>query len=130
MFYKEIAGAEDTGMLQEIRGNLRDRYGNFLDVVDNLLGIALMKLICGQLGITHVSLYREGILMPKNSLTFRIGLPKLFPAGRLQAAAKELNIEIKLNARINVFFVTLPNVSPAQVLKKSLSLVKHLLHGE
>ena len=59
--YKLIAGAEDVPRLEDIKAELRDRYGEPPASVQNLLSAAEIRLICEQLGIAQLDRKRTQI---------------------------------------------------------------------
>lgn len=58
MFYKKIASARDEQRLDEIRGELRDRFGMMPGNVEGLLEFIRLKQLAKQIGV--VSIAREG----------------------------------------------------------------------
>src|SRR5437763_6634272 len=57
-FYKKIASARDDDRLEQIRNEMRDRFGAVPPNVDNLLHFVRLKKYAQQLGV--VSIVREG----------------------------------------------------------------------
>jgi transcription-repair coupling factor (superfamily II helicase) len=59
--YKKIAGAEDEGMLGEVRAELEDRYGELPVSVHHLLEAASLRLQCERTGVAQVDRKRDQI---------------------------------------------------------------------
>ena len=57
--YKKIAGAQDEGMLGEIRAELEDRYGELPVGVQHLLEAASVRLQCERVGVAQVDRKRD-----------------------------------------------------------------------
>jgi len=57
--YKKIAGAQDEGMLGEIRAELEDRYGELPVGVQHLLEAASVRLQCERIGVAQVDRKRD-----------------------------------------------------------------------
>ena len=59
--YKKIAGAQDEGMLGEVRAEMEDRYGELPPSVHHLLEAASLRLLCEQTGVSQVDRKRDQI---------------------------------------------------------------------
>jgi transcription-repair coupling factor (superfamily II helicase) len=59
--YKKIAGAQDEGMLGEVRAELEDRYGELPPGVHHLLEAASLRLQCERTGVAQVDRKRDQI---------------------------------------------------------------------
>jgi transcription-repair coupling factor (superfamily II helicase) len=59
--YKKIAGAQDEGMLGEVRAELEDRYGELPISVHHLLEAASLRLQCERTGVAQVDRKRDQI---------------------------------------------------------------------
>jgi transcription-repair coupling factor (superfamily II helicase) len=59
--YKKIAGAQDEGMLGEVRAELEDRYGELPVSVHHLLEAASLRLQCERTGVAQVDRKRDQI---------------------------------------------------------------------
>src|SRR5450631_364222 len=57
--YKKIAGAQDEGMLGEVRAELEDRYGELPVSVHHLLEAASLRLQCERIGVSQVDRKRD-----------------------------------------------------------------------
>jgi transcription-repair coupling factor (superfamily II helicase) len=62
--YKRIAGAEDETALFDVRAELKDRYGDPPESVNNLLIAAELRLLCERLGITQMDRKRTQVEAP------------------------------------------------------------------
>ncbi|MGI9102875.1 MAG: transcription-repair coupling factor [Terriglobales bacterium] len=57
--YKRVAGVESEAQLQEVRGELEDRYGPPPPAVRNLLEYATLKLLSGRVGVAAIERKRD-----------------------------------------------------------------------
>ena len=57
--YKRVAGVETESQLNDVRGELKDRYGEPPAAVRNLLDYASLKLQCLAVGVTQIERKRE-----------------------------------------------------------------------
>ncbi|HET7442990.1 MAG TPA: transcription-repair coupling factor [Terriglobales bacterium] len=57
--YKRIAGVETESQLNDVRGELEDRYGAPPPAVRNLLEYATLKLLCVAVGVTSIERKRD-----------------------------------------------------------------------
>ncbi len=62
--YKRIAGAEDETALNDVRAELKDRYGDPPESVHNLLAAAELRLLCERLGIAQLDRKRTQVDLP------------------------------------------------------------------
>ena len=62
--YKRIAAAEDLAALDDVRAELKDRYGNPPESVLNLLAVGELRLLCERLGIAQLDRKRTQIDLP------------------------------------------------------------------
>jgi len=62
--YKRIAGAEDEVALQDVLAELKDRYGDPPESVQNLLSAGELRLLCERLGIAQLDRKRTQIELP------------------------------------------------------------------
>jgi len=62
--YKRIAGAENDAALNDVLGELKDRYGEPPESVQNLLAAGELRLMCEQLGISQLDRKRTQIELP------------------------------------------------------------------
>ena len=59
--YKRVAGVETEQQLQDVSGELADRYGEPPAPVRNLLEYATLKLLCKRIGITRIDRQRDTV---------------------------------------------------------------------
>jgi len=57
--YKRLAGVETASQLEDVRGELQDRYGELPAPVQNLLQYGSLKLLCARVGVTHIERKRD-----------------------------------------------------------------------
>ena len=74
--YKRIAGVSDEARLNDVRNELKDRYGEIPDTVSNLLHAGSLKLLCEQLGVASIDRKRD-VISVKFSEDARIDPEKL-----------------------------------------------------
>jgi transcription-repair coupling factor (superfamily II helicase) len=63
--YKKIAGAEDLAAIADVRAELKDRYGEPPESVENLLSAGEIRLMAQQLGIAQIDRKRTQIELNK-----------------------------------------------------------------
>ena len=59
--YKKIAGAQEPGLLREVRAELQDRYGAIPPSVEHLLEASALRLQCQRMGVSNVDRKRDQI---------------------------------------------------------------------
>lgn len=59
--YKRVAGVETTAQLDDVRSELKDRYGEPPTVVQNLLQYAALKLLAMEVGVVNIDRKREQV---------------------------------------------------------------------
>jgi transcription-repair coupling factor (superfamily II helicase) len=59
--YKRVAGIETEQQLQDVTGELTDRYGEPPAPVRNLLEYATLKLLCKRVGVTGIDRHRDSV---------------------------------------------------------------------
>jgi transcription-repair coupling factor (superfamily II helicase) len=67
--YKRIAGSEDEAALNDVRAELKDRYGDPPESVQNLLAAAELRLLCERLGISQMDRKRTQVELPAQKAT-------------------------------------------------------------
>ena len=63
--YKKIAGAEDLAAIADVRAELKDRYGEPPDSVENLLAAGEIRLMAQKLGIAQIDRKRTQLELNK-----------------------------------------------------------------
>jgi transcription-repair coupling factor (superfamily II helicase) len=94
-----VAG-EDA--LKAIREELRDRYGNPPEVVDNLLAVAKFRLLARRAGLTEVSAQGNHIRFGPIDLpeSAQLRLKRLYPNTLLKPAVNSVLVPRPTTARI------------------------------
>jgi transcription-repair coupling factor (superfamily II helicase) len=59
--YKRVAGIETEQQLQDVSGELTDRYGEPPAPVRNLLEYAALKLLCKRIGVVGIDRHRDSV---------------------------------------------------------------------
>ena len=59
--YKRVAGVQSEAQLNDVRGELQDRYGEPPAAVRHLLDYAALRLICQQAGVTGIDRKRDQV---------------------------------------------------------------------
>jgi len=59
--YKRVAGVETEQQLQDVSGEMTDRYGEPPAPVRNLLEYATLKLLCKRVGVTGIDRHRDSV---------------------------------------------------------------------
>ncbi len=77
--YKRLLGVEREEELEELRAELKDRFGSYPAVVENLFQMALVRLRCRQKGVLEVSLKggRATVVTPEQTFSLEGGLTEL-----------------------------------------------------
>ena len=75
--YKKIAGLKDNSALDELREELRDRYGAIPEPTEMLLEIASVKQLCQNLGIAAVVAGKEQVKVTFDEQKSKINVKKL-----------------------------------------------------
>lgn len=75
--YKKIAGLKDSSALDELRAELRDRYGAIPEPTEMLLEIASIKQLSQNLGIDAIAAGKEQIKVTFNEQKSKINVKKL-----------------------------------------------------
>ena len=130
-FYRRLYGVTSTEEIQSMRDELRDRFGEYPEEVENLFGVVELKTIASKAGFTKVELQRNQLSLhfPPAEAThfYESGDGTIAPFQRImshlatlrqyRAHLKQDGKQLKLNAAI-------PGGSEAKVL---LAAVKELL---
>ena len=59
--YKRVAGVESESQLEDVAGELGDRYGAPPPAVRNLLEYATLKLLSQRIGVSQIERKREAV---------------------------------------------------------------------
>ena len=61
--YKNIAGVQSEGAIEDVRAELEDRYGPMPGSVRHLLDAALLRIECERIGVAQVDRKRDQLHM-------------------------------------------------------------------
>lgn len=56
ILYKRLAGLENTSQLEEIKLEIRDRFGKIPEAVDNLFTVTAIKMLANKIGINKIDI--------------------------------------------------------------------------
>jgi transcription-repair coupling factor (superfamily II helicase) len=129
-FYRRLYGVSSTDEIQLMRDELRDRFGEYPEEVENLFGVVELKTIASKIGFTKVEILKnqlslhfppaeekkfyesdDGTIAPFQQIMSHI--PKL---RQYHAHLKQDGKQLKLNA-------TIPGGPKAQALLASIKEV-------
>ena len=105
--YKKIAGLKDPEALNELREELRDRYGTIPEPAEMLLEIANIKQLSQRLGITTIVAGKEQIKVTFDERKPRINVKKLV---EIVHQSKELELQPPAQLKIRMPGVTGTNM--------------------
>jgi transcription-repair coupling factor (superfamily II helicase) len=100
--YRKIAEVSGEDALKAIREELKDRYGNPPEVVDNLLAVAKFRLLARRAGLTEVSAQGNHIRFGPVDLpeSAQLRLKRLYPNTLLKPAVNSVLVPRPTTARI------------------------------
>ncbi|MDQ1684967.1 MAG: hypothetical protein QOC82_1704 [Frankiaceae bacterium] len=100
--YKKIAGAHTEADLDAVRAELRDRYGEPPQPVENLLAVAAFRAHARRFGLTDVAMQGKYVrfapLELRESQTVRLG--RLYPGSIVKAATNTVLVPAPMTARV------------------------------
>ena len=105
--YKKIAGLKDAEALNELREELRDRYGAIPEPAEVLLEIANIKQLSQRLGITTIVAGKEQVKVTFDERKPRINVKKLV---EIVHQSKELELQPPAQLKIRMPGVTGTNM--------------------
>ena len=105
--YKKIAGLKDPEALNELREELRDRYGAIPEPAEMLLEIANIKQLSQRLGITAIVAGKEQVKVTFDERKPRINVKKLV---EIVHQSKELELQPPAQLKIRMPGVTGTNM--------------------
>ena len=105
--YKKIAGLKDPDALDELREELRDRYGAIPEPTEVLLEIANIKQLSQRLGITAIVAGKEQVKVTFDERKPRINVKKLV---EIVHQSKELELQPPAQLKIRMPGVTGTNM--------------------
>ena len=59
--YRRISSAGDHGLLERVRTETVDRFGQLPEEVETLFAVASLRITCARLGVGEVSTYRQQV---------------------------------------------------------------------
>ncbi|MSV38788.1 MAG: transcription-repair coupling factor, partial [Actinobacteria bacterium] len=92
--YRRIADAENDEVLMEIKAELRDRFGELPEPVNELLAVASLRIFAKQLGITDIAMAGKNlrvapVVLPESA---QIKLNRLYPGSIYKSASETILI--------------------------------------
>jgi transcription-repair coupling factor (superfamily II helicase) len=93
--YRRVSMARDHAELDQIREELRDRFGPAPQEVETLFGIGSLRITCVTLGITEVSTFRDQVRLRPVEVPERLQLDlgKRQPGATYHRMTRTLNLE-------------------------------------
>ncbi|MBR6460181.1 MAG: transcription-repair coupling factor [Actinomycetaceae bacterium] len=90
--YQKIAGACNEAEREEVREELRDRYGEIGEEVERLFAIGRLRELCARAGISEVTMMGQSVRLAPVALpdSRQARLKRLYPASRLKPAIRAL----------------------------------------
>lgn len=90
--YQKIAGARSEAEREEVREELRDRYGEIGAEVQRLFDIQALRELCARAGINEVTMMGQNMRLAPVALpdSRQARLKRLYPASRLKPAVRTL----------------------------------------
>jgi len=94
--YRRISSAGDHGLLERVRTETVDRFGQLPDEVETLFAVASLRITCARLGVGEVSTYRQQVRVKPLDLPEPIehDLPERVPGARYLRTTSTLNLDI------------------------------------
>ncbi|MEX2420320.1 MAG: TRCF domain-containing protein, partial [Actinomycetota bacterium] len=95
--YRRIGSAGDHELLERVRAEAIDRYGQLPDEVETLFAVASLRLTCAALGIEEVSTYRQQVRVKPLDLSeaLQVSLATRVPAANYRRTTAILNIDLE-----------------------------------
>ena len=106
--YKKIAGLKDREALDELREELKDRYGAIPEPTDMLLEVANIKQLSQQLGITAIVAGKEQVKVTFDERKPRINVKKF-----IEVVHQNGNLQLQPPAQLKI---RMPGVTGANML--------------
>lgn len=127
-FYKRIASADDEKTLLDIEKEIEDRYGQAAPEVLNLLDVAKLRILSGSIGVTHVGVSKEDVVLGRESISLKVEVPHLFPLDRVADIHKRFP-GTEFDRRAQTLSVPLSK-DKGTPLEQGLTLALYLSRGE
>jgi transcription-repair coupling factor (superfamily II helicase) len=94
--YRRISSAGDHGLLERVRAETVDRFGQLPEEVETLFAVASLRITCARLGVTEVSTYRQQVRVKPLDLPepLEADLRERVPGARYLRTTQTLNLDI------------------------------------
>ena len=115
--YKKIAGLKGDDALEELRDELRDRYGAIPEPAEMLLEIASVKQLCQNLGITAVIAGKEQVKVTFDERKPRINVKKF-----IEIIHQNNNLQLQPPAQLKIRMPGVTGVNILTELQQTLKL--------
>jgi transcription-repair coupling factor (superfamily II helicase) len=94
--YRRISSAGDHEMLERVRDETVDRYGQLPGEVQTLFAVASLRIACARLGVEEISTYRQQVRIRPLALAekFVVDLGERVPGAEYLPTTSTLNLEV------------------------------------
>jgi transcription-repair coupling factor (superfamily II helicase) len=94
--YRRISSAGDHGLLERVRTETVDRFGQLPEEVETLFAVASLRITCARLGVAEVSTYRQQVRVRPLDLPepLEADLRERVPGARYLRTTQTLNLDI------------------------------------
>jgi transcription-repair coupling factor (superfamily II helicase) len=94
--YRRISSAGDHELLERVREEAVDRYGQLPEEVQTLFAVASLRITCARLGVEEISTYRQQVRVKPLALPeeLRVDLGERVPGGEYLPTTSTLNLEV------------------------------------
>jgi transcription-repair coupling factor (superfamily II helicase) len=94
--YRRISSAGDHGLLERVRSETVDRFGQLPEEVETLFAVASLRITCARLGVAEVSTYRQQVRVKPLDLPEPLehDLRERVPGARYLRTTQTLNLDI------------------------------------
>lgn len=114
--YKKIAGVKDREALDELREELKDRYGTIPEPAEMLLEVANIKQLSQQLGIAAIVAGKEQV-----KVTFDERKPRINVKNLVEVVHQNKNLQLQPPAQLKI---RMPGVTGANMLTELQQTLK------
>ena len=115
--YKKIAGLKDRGALNELREELKDRYGAIPEPAEMLLEVADIKQLSQHLGITAIVAGKEQVKVTFDERKPRINVKKF-----IEIVHQNKNLQLQPPAQLQIRMPGVTGVNMLTELQQTLRL--------
>jgi transcription-repair coupling factor (superfamily II helicase) len=94
--YRRISSAGDHELLERVREEAVDRYGQLPEEVQTLFAVASLRITSARLGVEEISTYRQQVRVKPLALPeeLRVDLGERVPGGEYLPTTSTLNLEV------------------------------------